>query len=140
MTERRTFILINPVVRSNALQAVRDASPMSLVSVMPGKRSNEQSAKFHALCTDLAKSPVQWFGKRRTQDEWKILMISGHSVATKHPGDVIPGLEGEMVAIRESSASMGVARASSLIEYTVAFCVMSGVELHETESGGWLDA
>ena len=60
-------------------------------------------------------------GKRRTADEWKVLLVSGHSVATKRGAEIVPGLEGEFVNLRESTASMDKARGSSLIEYTMAF-------------------
>jgi len=133
-----TFILVSQRVRENALRAVLNAPEGYVVTIAEPKRSSEQNAKLHALLSDLAKSPLTWAGKRRTLDEWKMLMVSAHSVATKHPGEVIPGIEGEFVAIRESTASMGVARASSLIEYVLAFCVSNGVELHDTERGGWL--
>ena len=132
------FILINELVRGNAMTAVRGLPEGWSVSVSEPKRSNDQNAKFHAMLTDLSRSPMKWAGKRRTVDEWKALIISGHSVASDNKGEVIPGLEGEFVAIRESSASMSVRRAASLIEYLMAFCVSNGVELHETERCGFL--
>jgi len=138
MSDRQTFVLVSPRVRGNAAEAIRNAPDGHVVTVAPRTRSSEQNAKLHAILTDLARSPVTWAGKRRTAEEWKALVISGHAVATKEPGEVIPGIEGEFVAIRESTARMSVGRASSLIEYLMAFCVEHGVELHETEKGGWL--
>lgn len=139
MSERQTFRLVNDRVRSNALAALRVAPADFVVTIRPHTRSLDQNAKLHAILSDLANSQVKWAKKRRTLDEWKALMISAHAVATDNPGEVIPGIEGEFVAIRESSASMGVARAASLIEYVLAFCVTNGVELHETRAGGFMD-
>lgn len=133
------FILINDRVRQNALRAVMSAAPEQVVTIGPKTRSLDQNAKFHAICDDIAKSGMKWAGKPRNADEWKAILISGHAVATGKSGEVIPGLEGEFVAIRESSAKMGVARASSLIEYTLAFCASHGVELVETARRGFLD-
>lgn len=133
------FILISDRVRDNALTAVRLAPNRFSVTISEPKRSNDQNGMFHAICTDIARSPFQWVGKRRTAEDWKALLISGHAVATQQQGEVIPGLEGEFVAIRESSASMSVRRASSLIEYTLAFCVEHGIELRETERQGFLE-
>lgn len=133
------FILINDRVRNNAIEAVRSAPDRFVVSLSEPTRSNDQNAKFHAILTDIARSPLQWAGKRRSVEEWKALIISGHAVATKSAGEVIPGLEGEFVAIRESSASMTVRRASSLIEYTLAFCAQNDIELHETKRRGFID-
>jgi hypothetical protein len=137
--DKQTFILISPLVRSNALDAVRSAPDGWRVKVAPPLRSDDQNAKLHAILSDLAASPVTWAGKRRTLDEWKAIVISGHAVATGTGGEVIPGMEGEFVAIRESSARMGVARAASLITYLLAFCDSNGVELHETRRGGFYD-
>lgn len=137
--EKSTFILISDRVRSNAMAALIKASDHSVVTIGPAKRSSEQNAKLHAILTDLARSPLTWAGKRRTVDEWKALVISAHSVATKSGGEVIPGIEGEFVAIRESSANMTVGRAASLITYLIAFCDTNGVELKETRRGGFLD-
>lgn len=137
--QKETFVLINDRIRQNALAAVMRALPDFSVTIAPKQRTNDQNAKLHAILGDLGKSPVSWAGKRRTLEEWKMIIISGHSVATGHSGEVIPGLEGEFVAIRESSASMSVARAASLIEYLLAFCATNGVELTETRRRGFMD-
>lgn len=99
------------------------------LTIKPDTRSLEQNAKFHALCSDIAKSGAQWAGKARTAEQWKVLLISGHAMATKQGSEMVPGLEGEYVNIRESSAQMSAKRASSLIEYTQAWCAINGVRL-----------
>lgn len=133
------FILVNDRVRSNALKAIQSAPEGFSVALSEPKRSSDQNAKFHAIVSDLARSHVKWAGKSRTPEQWKALLISGHAVATQSSGEVLPGLEGEFVAIRESSATMTTRRAASLIEYTLAFCHSNGVELHEAERQGFVD-
>ncbi len=108
--EKQRFILINPHVRQNAMRAVHTAPDGWSVTVAPATRSLDQNAKFHAICSDLARSDLQWAGRRRDAD------------------------------VRESTARMSVHRASSLIEYAIAFCVSHGVDLKETISRGFLDA
>jgi hypothetical protein len=98
------------------------------LEIKPDTRSLEQNDKFHALCEDLAKSAVEWHGKRRTKAQWKVLLVSGHAIATGEPVEMTVGLEGEVVNIRESTAQMSVKRSSSLIEYTQAFCAMHELE------------
>lgn len=90
------------------------------------KRNLDQNAKFHAMLADIARQ-VQWCGKWLKPEQWKVLLISGHAVATKQEADVLPGLEGEYVNIRESSAQMSVKRMASLIEYTTAWAIGQGV-------------
>jgi len=115
------FNLVHEEARRRAVQAVINAPEGMVVKIQPPTRSLEQSALFHALCTDAAKAGIIWFGKARTAAQWKVLFISGHAIATKLGADVIPGLEAEFVNIRESSASMTKSRISSLIEYAKAF-------------------
>jgi hypothetical protein len=101
-----------------------------VVSVKPETRSGEQNAKFHALCDDIAKSGTPWAGKTRNATEWKVLLVSGHAVATKEGCDIVPGIEGEFVNVRESTAAMSKARGSSLIEYSIAFCTVQGIKIN----------
>jgi hypothetical protein len=130
MTEPKRYILAHDEARRRAVAAVVDAPAGWVVTVKPPTRNADQNAKFHAMCTDLARSRVPWAGKPRTADQWKVLLISGHAQATKEGAEMVPGLEGEFVNVRESSALMSVRRASSLIEYTSAF--MSLHEVAET--------
>lgn len=138
--ERQRFILINDRVRRNAVDAVIRAVAGSAVTVGAATRSLDQNAKFHAICTDIANSPMTWAGKRRTAEEWKVLLVSGHTKATEGEVEFVPGLEGEFVNIRESTARMSVKRAASLITYALAFCDSNGVHLTETIRGGFHEA
>lgn len=133
------FTIRSPEILRNCFDAIREAGANARVTIAPEQRRSGQNAMFHAICGDLARSPLTFAGKRRSLDEWKALLVSGHSVATGHGGEVIPGIEGEFVAIRESTSRMGVGRASSLIEYALAYCATNGVELTETHKGGWFD-
>lgn len=133
------FTIRNPAILRNCVEAIREAGDNARVTIAPAQRSGGQNNMFHAICSDLAKSALTFAGKRRSAEEWKALIVSGHSVATGHGGEVIPGIEGEFVAIRESTSRMGVGRASSLIEYALAYCATNGVELSDTRKGGWLD-
>jgi hypothetical protein len=133
----QTFVLRSTLIRSNAIAAVSNAPADWIVDISEPKRSMPQNRLFHSLCGDLAKSGMKWAGKVRNAGEWKALVVSAHSVATSNGGEVIPGLEGEFVSIRESTSRMNKSRATSLIEYTIAFCVANGVELRETEAAGF---
>lgn len=99
------------------------------------RRSDRQNRLFHALLADVARQ-AEWMGKRRTPEEWKVLMVSGHSVATKQGADLVPGLEGEFVNLRESTAAMSPGRMNSAIEYMLAWCATHGVVLREAQQ--WL--
>lgn len=129
MTDRRFFVLVHPMARANAIEAVRSAPDGHQVILKPHNRTLDQNAKFHALCSDLEKAKAQWAGKPRTAAEWKVLLVSGHAIATKEGAEIVPGLEGEFVNIRESTAAMSKSRGASLIEYTLAFCAGQGIQV-----------
>lgn len=122
MSDKRILILAHDEARRRAVSAVAEAPAGYRVTIEPPKRNGEQNAKFHAICSDLAKAQVPWAGKPRDAASWKVLLVSGHAVATKSGAEMVPGLEGEFVNLRESTALMTKARGSSLIEYAVAFC------------------
>lgn len=126
---KQTFRLAHHEARRRAMAAVADAPDGYSVTVSEPRRSLDQNARFHAICSDLARSGVQWAGKTRDAAAWKVLLVSGHATATKAGAEIVPGLEGEFVNIRESTAAMSKARGSSLIEYAQAFAAMHGIEL-----------
>ena len=121
MSDKRLFVLAHLEARKRAAQAVAEAPDWYRVCIEPPKRNGEQNAKFHAICSDIARSGVEWAGKRRTAEQWKVLLVSGHAQATKEGAEMVPGLEGEFVNLRESTALMSVKRSSSLIEYAQAY-------------------
>ena len=124
------FRLINQAVRDRAMAAVANAPDGWVCILREETRTLEQNAKLHPLIRDVARQ-VEFYGKMRSEGEWKILFISGHAKATEGECSVIPGLEGEVVSLRESSASMSKARFSSLIEYIYAEGSQRGVEWSE---------
>ena len=126
MSDSKHFRLVHAEARQRAIQAIKDAPDGYLCKIRPPTRSLDQNAKLHALFSDLAEQCTH-YGRRLTADQWKVLMISGHSIATGLGVDLVPGVEGEMVNIRESSASMTVQRMTSLIEYIHAYMEQNSV-------------
>lgn len=128
---KQTFILAHETARRLAKEAVANAPDGYLVTVQDPTRNLEQNALFHSICSDLAKSNLEWAGKKRTTAQWKVLLVSGHAVATKEGAEVVPGIESEFVNLRESTALMSKKRGSSLIEYSLAFCADNNVKLRD---------
>lgn len=119
---KQIFNLVSPQIRKNAAQAVMQAPENYRVELKERTRSLDQNAMLHALFQEAAKNH-KWQGRKLTAIQWKVLFISGHAMATGLGADMVPGLEGEFVNIRESSAQMSVARMTSLIEYVRAWMV-----------------
>jgi len=103
------------------------------LSVKLESRSLEQNAHFHALCDVISKSGAVWMQKPRNAAQWKVLLVSGHAKATDEEVDLVPGLEGEFVNLRESTALMSIKRSSSLIEYCLAFMANNDIPTQVVE-------
>ena len=105
-----------------------------VVEIKTVTRSLEQNAKFHAICGDFAEQGT-YMGRQLSLAQWKVLFISGHAKATGLGADVVPGLEGEFVNLRESSAQMSVSRMASVIEYVIAYAADQGIPLSDFKEG-----
>lgn len=128
MATKRVFILAHATARSLAAKFLADAPVGTQVTFAEPTRNLDQNAKFHAICHALSLSDLEWAGKRRTAEQWKVLLVSGHTKATEGDVEIVPGLENEFVNIRESTALMSKKRAASLIEYALAFCTQNDVQ------------
>lgn len=113
------YVLAHDTARKRALEAVANAPAGYVISIKEPNRTSEQNAKFHAICSELAGT--EWAGKKRDATAWKVLLVSGHAMATNERVELIPGLESEFVNVRESTALMSKARGASLIDYSEAW-------------------
>lgn len=130
----RHFILRDQAIRIRCAYYVLNEAPEGWeVLASEPKMNSGQKARFHALCGDIAASGIEFAGRQRTPAEWKALLISGHATATGEGSDVVEGIEGELVNVRESVTTMSKRRGASLIEYSTAFAVMRGVRLRAPE-------
>jgi len=123
------YTLVHDEARRRAAATCMSAPHGYSVIIKPPTRTSLMNARFHAMCGDIAKSGITWAGKPRTADQWKVLLVSGHAVATKEGCEVLPGLEGEFINIRESTALMSIKRGSSLIEYTLGFMAYNQIRI-----------
>ncbi len=103
------------------------AGDKAIIEVRPPKRSDEQNAKLHAMLADVARQK-EFNGQKLSIDQWKMVFVSGHKIATGGDAQMAIGLEGEVINLRESTAKMGVRRLASLIEYIQAWAANNGVK------------
>ena len=96
------------------------------IEVREKHRTLEQNAKLHAMLSDIARQK-EFGGQKRTIEQWKMIFISGHRIATGGTAEMEVGLEGEVINLRESTAQMGVQRLASLISYIDAWAAENGV-------------
>lgn len=104
------------------------------VTLAPPGRSLDQNSTLHLLWGQLADALPQYKGIHMDAESWKALTIVSHAIATSKDENgnairLVPDLEGSgLVQLRESSARMSKARASSLIEYVLKVGADNGVQ------------
>lgn len=129
MTEKRLY-----VVSATNLPHIRaELGQLQIgdqVRVGPPDRLLVQNAKFHSMCGDVAKQK-QFAGRTLDRKQWKVLLISAHAIEAGIGADLVTGLAGELVNIRESSAEMSIARMASLIEYVACWGAENNVTFKE---------
>ena len=128
---KKVFRLVHKEARDRASAYCQSAPEGYVVTFSEPTRSGLQNDHFHAICGDFAKSGHKFGGKPRTEKEWKLILVSGHTVATTgEQPEFLAGIEGECVNIRESTAKMGVRRSASLIEYSLAYAALNGISIN----------
>jgi len=130
MSKLPPYFLVSESVRQSAIRLLLslpiDADKPFVMQIKAKTRSLEQSARLHAMFGELAIK-AKWNGEQLTPEQWKVLMISAHTIATGEPCKLTVGIEGEMVNLRESSATMSIARMASCIEYVQAWAAQNNV-------------
>ena len=134
MTERKTFVLINDRVRTNAMLAIEQAPANYKVSISEPGRTVDQNSKMWAMLNDVAKAEPE--GRQWPPETWKAAFMHflGHQVLFAE------GLDGTgpfPVGFRTSNLS--VRQMIDLIDCIYAYGNEHGVVWNETERGGFLD-
>lgn len=129
---KEQYKIVSDQVRQHIIGRIRAAEFGKVVIVQDPTRTLEANAKLHAMLTDISKQR-DYMGKKRDVEFWKGLFVSAHAIATGKPCEIVPGLEGEFIAIRESTATMSGKRLASVIEYIEAWAINEGVRFTAPE-------
>lgn len=126
------FILINPRVRQNAINAVSSAPDGYIVTIAEAKRSNSQNAKMWAMLNDVANSAPE--SRQWTPETWKCAFL--HSLG--HQVRFADGLDGSgPFPLGFSSSKLTVKQMADLITVIYEYGDRNGVVWTETIDGGW---
>ena len=132
-TDGARFWLINDRVRRNAIEAISNAPPNSIVSVGQPRRTADQNAKMWAMLTDVARAKPG--GRNWTIDTWKDAFM--HSLG--HQVMFAEGLDGSgpfPVGLRTSRLT--VPQMIDLIDCIYAWGTEHGVLWTEAKSRGFM--
>ncbi|HAC6540088.1 TPA_asm: NinB protein [Salmonella enterica subsp. salamae serovar 48:d:z6] len=129
-----TFELRSHIHQQNAIQAIQqilpDPTKPIVVTIQERNRSLQQNARLHAMLSEISKKTT-YHGKVRGIDFWKGLFVSGWQIATNQHPEIVPGLEGEFINIRESTAKLSVKKLTEVMDYIEAYCAMNSIHLSE---------
>lgn len=127
---KRILKLTGEAARKAACREVLAANEGYIVTIAEPTRNLEQNAKLHAVLADVSRQ-AKYQGEKRSVEFWKGLFVSGWQIAVGEKPEIVPGLEGEFINIRESTTTLSVRRMASLIEYINAWSSMNEVEQNE---------
>lgn len=131
MSQLGPFRLVTPIARQNALRAVSAAPEGYWVEIKEEGRNLEQNARLHALLSDIVKAKTVWAGEQRSVDDWKALFVTAYDQMHGRSAKPVPGLNGEFVVLRRSTAKMGKRELSELIEMIEAWMAEKQIPVRE---------
>jgi len=124
---KRIIKLTGDAARRAAHREIDAAQDGYFVQVGEATRTLEQNARLHCMLTDISNQQ-KYLGKKRSIPAWKGIFVSGWQIAVGEIPEILPGLEGEFINIRESTTSISGKRMSSLMEYITAWAIQNGVK------------
>ena len=104
-----------------------------VISVKTETRTLAANARLHAMLTDVSQQAT-YMNKKRSVEFWKGLFVSGWQIATEQKPEIVPGLEGEFINIRESTTTMTMKKISGVMEYIEAWGAFNDVKFRAQES------
>lgn len=91
------------------------------VEFKPPVRRTSQNAYMWALLDDVA-AQKEWHGKKRSSDSWKDLFS-----AALRQQEIVPGLEGGIVALGARTSEFSPSEMSDMIELIISWGAQNGV-------------
>ena len=92
-------------------------------------RSDEQSKRFHAICSDVAKQK-QWGGAWLDGEAWKRLFVCAWMRATDRQAELLPAIDGHgFDVLYRRTSKLGKSEMSELIDYVAAWAADNDVRI-----------
>lgn len=134
MSDKRVFMLVHPMARSNAVHAVQTAPEGYCVTISEPNRTLEQnSAQWPIL--DAFSQQLQWPVNGQmvhmTAEEWKDVLSAAFHRETAR---LAMGLDGGVVMLGQRTSKFGKRRFSEWLEFLHAVAAMRGVVVYPAEA------
>lgn len=118
----QSILLSNIAVKKFACDLIM-ASPFDYICTIKKKtRSLESNAMMWAMLGDVSKQ-VEWYGRKLSSEDWKHIFSASLSKM-----DTVPGIDGGIVVLGQSTSSMTISQMHDLIELISAFGADKDVE------------
>jgi hypothetical protein len=124
-----TILLAGLHTRMAACEAVRQAPTGFVVRIEAPARTLDQSAKFYALCSQVAQSTETWDGERQSKRAWHDLLLHAWMLATDRKPRLVEGLNGGRVSLLMGTRDMTKGEMSELLDFSTAWAVSHGIEV-----------
>lgn len=126
---KQIYRLVHDEARRRALEAVRTAPAGYVVEVKQATRTLQQNARMWAMLTDVSEQ-VEWYGRWLSAEGWKHIFT-----ASLKKQDTVPGIDGGVVILGQSTSNMTKAEMGDLVELIAAFGAEHGVEFMDEREG-----
>lgn len=116
-----TIILVGPSQRRYAHTQVDAAPDGYSVVVKETKRTEIQNRKLWPMLSDVSRQ-VEWYGRKLSSEDWKNIFT-----ASLKKQDTVPGIDGGVVILGQSTSNMSKRMFADLISLIYAFGDERGV-------------
>lgn len=140
MSDRRTFILREPIAAHKAIMTAWDFAKGwigagggdLIMEIRPLSKTRDQEEKYHAIIGEIA-AQAQHLGAKWSADDFKRLLLDKFARETgRTHGKVIPNLDNTgVVEVGIQSRKFSRKDGAEFIEWLHAWCVDNGVELSQ---------
>lgn len=130
---KRVFVLVHPMARRNAIEAVRSAPDDYCVTVGERNRTLDQNAAQWPILEAFSRQldwPVNGQMVKMTPEEWKDVLTAAFRQETAR---LAMGINGGVVMLGARTSKFGKKTFSEWLEFLHAVAAERDVKVHETE-------
>lgn len=133
MSDKRTFILVHPQARANAIHAVQTTPDGYAVTIQEANRSLDQNAAQWPILEAFSAQltwPVNGQMVKMTAEEWKDVLTAAFQRETAR---LAMGLDGGVVMLGQRTSKFGKKKFSEWLEFLHAVAAQRGVVVYQDE-------
>lgn len=133
MTDKRTFVLVHPQARANAVHAVKTTPDGYAVIIQEANRTLDQNAAQWPILEAFSNQllwPVNGQLVKMTSEEWKDVLTAAFQRETAR---LAMGLDGGVVMLGQRTSKFGKKKFSEWLEFLNAVAAQRGVVVYQDE-------